>query len=217
MPGMKDVSPAEAGFSRRQLIGRGAGTVALGGAGAMLAPLSALAGDGEEAPPAINGTVAEVTGASLVLADYNLSLGWPYPDAAPSGDRATLRVSAETEVYRDGPGKAISDLRVGDAVIAYVSLSDDELVASAVEPVYIGISAQVLSRSGDSLETSSGPVILTAATLYRRADSSQAFTPLSNLPAQARATAVVRGNQIGASCRREPGSSTYVAAQIVVE
>lgn len=217
MPEDRKFDQSDTSFNRRQLMTKGMGGVALGGTAAMLSPISALGAEGEDPSPAVNGTLTAASQDELFLEDYHLSLAWPYSEAAPSGEQASVRVSDDTEYYRDGPGRSLSDFQVGDRLIAYVSVESGELLASSVEPVYTGISARVISRAGDALETSSGSVLLTDATLYHRASDGASPTALGDLPAAARAAAFASGDQIGATCRVEPGSASYIAAQIVVE
>lgn len=201
------------GMSRRRFLGAGsAGAVGL--AGAMLldsAPAFASPSSDEEVllGPAVTGTLKEVQGAdTLILEDYQGDLAFDGEGTAEvGGSELAVRVTESSQLRRSGPIDGVDQYRPGDKLIAYVEVQSDGLVAIAVEPTFEPVEGTVSSRTDNRLETSGGTVVLDDATILVSTSQAPTITSLDD---------VNRGNQIFATCRRDPDSGEFVAGSLGV-
>ena len=219
MTGKKGKGNDKSGVRRRDVLLAGAGgaAVASGAAGVFgpIAGAAAAALTGNEKTrtgPSVNGVVRTVSETSILIADPHTSLDWASNGLAPASTELELSINSESFFYKDGPA-AVTSFVPGDRVIAFVQPSDTGVVASAVEPVYVGVEGSVTGWGDSELSTSAGSILLTDNTLVRGSKDEEP-TSIGSVSEESRASMLKGLTQIEATCRVDPESGKYVAANV---
>lgn len=193
--------------TRRGLLAAGSGGfIALAGE-RLLGPASAFAAaDAEEEillGPSVTGTLQQVESPDrLVFGEFQLDLA-AQPELVDGA--LVVGVTPETILYR-GSKVELQAFQPGDKLIAYVKETGDGLVAIAVEPTYESVEATVVAKEGTTLDTTGGTVVVDDDTIFVAAAAGALSAPS--------VTAIEPGFRIFATCRVDPSSGDYIAANI---
>ncbi len=184
-------------FTRRGILAAGAGGAAAVAVDSLAGPAAALGASGDALGPSINGTIKGVSGNTLLLQDVHADLEDLPRDTEPAaGSEFELDVADGASLWRSGPVE-LQGFQPGDRVIAYVTSTDEGLLAQAVEPLYTAVQGVVSSVKGTQLVTDQGTVVVSGHT--KLVDSAKS---LSDIRA---------GSRIFATCRYEPSTGAFVA------
>lgn len=195
-------------LSRREVLAAGAGGAAAVAVESALNRPALAAALGSENPlgPSVNGTISEVGSNLLTLSPYYVDLGKVPPGAeTPEGPVARLTVAEDAALSRGGPA-TLDDFRPKEKVIAYIAWEDGRIICRGVEPLYVPVEGRVSTRSGARLSTDVGVVTLTDYTIC-------VSNPTADL---ASLDAIPNGARFFATCRIDPDSGEFVAANIAL-
>lgn len=198
---------ANKGLSRRGFLVAGGAATATAAAGTLFGRVGVAAadadGEGDPLGVSVNGTIDGIVGGSIRLRDASPSTDPVAPSQVDAG-RLTLEVESDCKFSRTGPA-TLNDFVEGDRVVAYVRVSGETVSVWALEPLCDAVNAVVKSRSGDSLETDQGTVVLNDYTIYRDNEGG---------PILESSSGIKEGVRIFATCRLDPSSGEYVAQNI---
>lgn len=203
-------------LTRRGLLAAGGAAAAGSALAGPLAVAQAAAGVEEGSDPfgpSINGTLRAVEGDALVLEGCHLSFNWQsagLPD--PGSDEVAVKTDGNTLLFRDSAAK-LSDFQPGDQLAAYVRWDGEELVASSVQPVYVGVEGGVSDRGDDWLRVGDQVVVLTDSTIVRGLSGQRSYV-LGEASASTRAATVASLARVAAMCRFDRASGKYIAANV---